>query len=461
MPPERDASMLDRFPYGKAPFVLLVIAILSSLAFAATRSEKRPADLVIATFAANHRQAYLDALPKFEKQHGVTVEVQQIDFQSLEARLQSAIVANTEVPDLVEISEGTLGFFTRGPKEDHGFMDLTELVKRDGLDHRVVETRYAPWSTRGRIYALPHDVHPVMLAYRRDIVEDELGIDVSKLETWDDFVAMGRKVTKDLDGDGTIDRFMLDLPKNGQWGMQVMLRQRGIDIFDAEGNVAFNDPIAVDTFLWYLRETRSPERISYEAGWGQTFVKALNDGLVLFVITPDWRSWQYETDAPKLKGKMALMPLPAWEKGGRRTSTWGMTGLVISKTTKNPELAWELAKYLYYNKEDLGQRFLANNIIPPLKEAWDLPEFHTPNDYYSGQKIGLEYARLAPQVPPIFSSPIYKTGLAKLDEALTRCAIYYDEYGEKGLRAKVEEELARAAEYLEKWADRHNVLASK
>jgi arabinosaccharide transport system substrate-binding protein len=452
--------MLDRFPYGKAPLVLLVIAVLSSVAFAATRGSERPADIVIATFASTHYQAYKDALPKFEQQHGVTVEVQQVDFQSLESRLQSAIVANTEVPDLAEISEGTLGFFTRGPEKDFGFMDLTDLVKRDGLDHRVVEARYAPWTVRGRVYALPHDVHPVMMAYRRDLVE-ELGIDVSKIETWADFVAMGRKITKDIDGDGTIDRFALDLPKNGQWGLQILLRQHGIDYFDAEGNVAFNTPQAVETFLWYLHETRSPERMSYEAGWGPNYTKALSDGLILFTMLPDWRSGALEVDAPKLKGKMGLMPLPAWEKGGRRTSTWGMTGVTISKTTKHPELAWELAKYLYYSKEDLGTRFLANNIIPPLKEAWDLPAFHTKNAYYSGQQLGLEYARLAPQVPPLFASPIYKTAAAKVDEALARCAIYYDESGETGLREKVEAELDRAEAYLKKWSDRFAVLANK
>ncbi len=452
--------MLDRFPYGKAPFVLLVIAIASSVAFAATRDSRRPADMVMATFAADHRLAYLAAIPKFEQEQGVTVEVQQVDFQSLEARLQSAIVANTEVPDLSEISEGTLGFFTRGPEEDFGFMDLTELVKRDGLDHRVVEARYAPWTTRGRIYALPHDVHPIMLAYRRDLIE-ELGIDVGKLETWDDFVALGRKVTQDLDGDGTIDRFAIDLPKNGQWGILVMLRQRGIDLFDAQGNVAFNTPEAVDTVIWYLHQTRGPERISYEAGTGQTFSKSLQDGLVLFVVTPDWRSGQIQRDSPTLAGKMALMPLPAWEKGGRRTSTYGMTGLAISRTTKNPELAWKLAKFLYYNAPDLGVRFLATNIIPPLKEAWELPEFRTPNPFYSNQAIGIEFIKLAPQVPPLFASPNYKSAMTTLDEALTRCAIYYDESGESGLREKVQAELQRAQEYIELWSRRAAVLANK
>jgi arabinosaccharide transport system substrate-binding protein len=448
-------SMLDRFPYGKAPLVLLVIAALSSLTFAATHQNGRRADLVIAVFAAQHYHAYVAALPRFEKEHGVKVDVQRIDFQSLEARLQSAIVSNTEIPDLTEISEGTLGFFTRGPVKDFGFLDLTDLVQKEGLDHRVLEARYAPWTVRGRVYALPHDVHPVMLAYRRDLVE-QLGIDVSKLETWDDFIAAGRQVTRDADGDGTIDRYMLDLPKNGQWGLLIMLRQRGVDLFNAQGEAAFNTPLGVDTLLWYLRQTRGPNLISFEAGEGQPLAQALNDGLVLFVLTPDWRSFQLQVDAPMLEGKMALMPLPAFEKGGRRTSTWGMTGLTISKNTKQPELAWELAKFLYFSRQDLGARFLGTNIISPLKEAWDLPELQRPNAYYSGQKVGAEYARLAPQVPRLFASAVYKQGMSKLDQALTRSALYY---GEHGLREKVEQELDQAAAHLKMWSDRNAALA--
>jgi arabinosaccharide transport system substrate-binding protein len=436
----------------------LVIAIVSSLAWGATRRARHPADLVLAVFAEQHYSAYLQVIPEFEREHGVKVDVQLVDLQSLEARLESAIVSNTRIADLNEISEGSLGFFTRGPQEDFGFLDLTDLVKKEGLDHRVVEARYVPWTARGRVYALPHDVHPVMLAYRRDLIE-QLGIDVRSLQTWDDFVAMGRRVTKDLDGDGISDRFAIDLPMNGQWGLQTLLRQRGMDLFNAQGEAGFNTPEGVDTVVWYIHQTRGPQRIAYEAGEAQLFYKAVSDGLVLFLLTPDWRSFQYQFDAPSLSGKLALMPLPAWEKGGRRTSTWGMTGLTISKRTLHPELAWELAKFLYFNKADLGQRFVNSNIITPLKEAWDLPEFHQPSPYYSNQKVGEEYARLAPEVPPVFSSPIYKTGQTKLDQALTRSAAYYEEHGDDGLRETVQRELADAARYLKMWADRNARLA--
>jgi arabinosaccharide transport system substrate-binding protein len=255
---------------------------------------------------------------------------------------------------------------------------------------------------------------------------------------------------------------MLDLPKNGgQWGLLVLLRQRGIELFDAEGKVAFDKPETVDTIIWYVHQTRGDGRIAFEAGWGQPFHKAVSDGLVLFLITPDWKSGQYQQDMPNMHGKMALMPMPAWEKGGRRTSTYGMTGLAISTTTKHPDLAWELAKFLYYDKADLGARFLANNIISPLKAAWDLPEFHQPNPYFSNQAVGAEYARLAPDVPPVFASPIYKTAMTMLDEALTRSASYYEQHGDAGLAEQVQIELDRAAAYLGQRAHRNEVLATK
>ncbi len=38
------------------------------------------------------------------------------------------MLAGTGVPDMVELNEGGLGFFTKGPLQDVGFVDLTERV---------------------------------------------------------------------------------------------------------------------------------------------------------------------------------------------------------------------------------------------------------------------------------------------------------------------------------------------
>ena len=47
----------------------------------------------------------------------------------------------------------------------------------------------------------------------------------------------------------------------------------------------------------------------------------------------------------------------------------------------------------------------------------------TTYDYYGGQKIGRDYANLAPQVPPQYASPFVKLAKGKLSQALISCVV--------------------------------------
>jgi arabinosaccharide transport system substrate-binding protein len=296
-------------------------------------------------------------------------------------------------------------------------------------------------------------VHPVTLVYRTDLIE-KLGIDVSTLRTWDDFVTMGRRVTRDLDGDGTLDRFALDLPVEGAQGLSMLLLQRGARYFDANGQVAFNSEQTVQTIAWYVRQLHGPDRIAFDAGFGQTTGKALSDGLVLFFFCPDWRSRVFEREVPNMKGKMGMVPLPAWHEGGPRTSVWGGTGMVLSRRSKNVELAWELAKFLYFEPHDLASRFRETNIIPPLEDVWSSGAFDEPNPYYSGQRIGRLYASLAPEVPPVYSAPTYRATYLKVDEVLARATLHYKKFGEKRFLQTIRSDLVAADTYIQRLASR-------
>jgi len=386
------------------------------------------------------------------------VKVELVNVRALEQRLQNALLAGTPTPDLVELRAGTIGFFTRGRVEDVGFVDLTERIERDGLRRRLVESRLSLWSTRGHVFALPHDVHPVMLAYRADLVES-LGIDVAALETWDDFVRVGKTIVKDLDGDGVPDRYMIDLPAAAGWGLQILLLQQDIPMFDEAGNVNFDREETVETMLWYLRQMFGPERIAYDCGanlvGGAVFNKALNDGLALFYIAPDWRTNSIKMEVPGVAGKMKLMPLPAWKRGGRRTTVWGGSGLAITKGTRNPDLAYELAKFLYFDKSQLGPRFRLTHILPPLKDAWREPEFQAENPFYSGQRLGALYAELATEAPADWSTPYKIQAENFIADAMMRAAAYYKARGEAGLREQIATELRASRVYLEGFIGRN------
>src|SRR5450432_2340275 len=273
------------FPYGKAALSILLLgvvtsAILLSLGLA-EKVEAKP-DLIFMTFTKEHASIYKEVLPEFERLHGCKVQLQVVDQRAVQDRLQAEMQAGAPMPDMVELMDGTMGLFTRGPLEDVGFRDITDKVKAKAPDggpslyDRLVNSRFSKWTSRDRIFALVHDVHPTFLCYRRDLVE-QLGIDVNKLTTWDEFARVGREITKDLDGDGNPDRYMIDLQPDGGDMLRLIMIQHGGALLDKQGQPAFDSDLAVDAVMWYVKATTNyvkngkviSQRFSFPAGWGQ------------------------------------------------------------------------------------------------------------------------------------------------------------------------------------------------
>ncbi|BCW96461.1 MAG: extracellular solute-binding protein [Fimbriimonadales bacterium] len=430
---------MARFPYGASAGVMAGLALASGAYLAARRGQQSRSDLRLWTFAKPHGDAYLKMLPDFLRRHpGVSVDIQIVAGEAVTSRLQAAFWSNLDVPDLAEVEISWAGSFFRGRLESIGFRDLTERVRRTGLWERVVQTRFAPYTTRGRIFGIPHDVHPVMLAYRRDLVE-KLGIDVDALRTWDEFVEVGRRVT--IPG----KRFMMELPPEGLSVLEAMLFQRDGGYFDAQGNCTLDNEIAIETMRYYAPLAAGKGRIGNDLGGGQIFTRALEDGYYLFMIVPDWRTKTIEQDVPKVGGRMALAPLPAFTPGGRRTSTWGGTMIGVTKRCADPDLAWELMMHFYFNKEALAEQFRNTNILPPARDLWDHPAYDEPRPFWSNQPLGRLFANLAPQTPPQYTSPYIGLAKAKLSEALIACVRYYDRYGARGFDGFVRQQMARAA----------------
>lgn len=446
-----------RFPYGNAPLALLLVALLAGagLLMAGWTRPPRP-DLVLALFSKEHQHMYTPLVERFEREEGVRVELQLFDNRALQSRLQAAMLAGAEVPDLVEICAPGMGYFCKGPIADVGFVDLTQRIADERIDRLMVPSRFALNSSRGHVFALPHDVHPVGLVYRVDLCE-QAGIDPAKLLTWDDFVREGRRIAVDKDGDGVPDRYMIDLPADGDWGVQTLMLQRGDDLFDGAGDVTFDTPSMADLLVWYVHQTRGPQRIGFAAGWGQALNKAMQEGIALFYLAPDWRTYQFQENVPGLAGKLRVMPLPAWTPGGRRTSTWGGTGLAITRASRHQELAWKLAHRLYLQTDGIGDRFLHSNILPPIRTAWTLPEVQRPNPFYGDQRIGALYAGLAPEVPANHVNPYTDLAQAKLNQACIAVGAAFDA-GAGDLRAVAGRELKLAADYVRTVMDRNKFM---
>ena len=435
----------DLIPIGVVPCVFLLISILTGLFLVYREPPANDANLVLWTFSNTHYDSFKQTAPDFESQHTpFNIELQMVNVRVLDRRLRAAMWAGLDVPDLVEVNFNRAGTFFRGPVDKVGFIDLTPYLQRTNGSNtsymeRVLPSRLAVYTNRGRIFGLPHDVHPHTIAYRKDIFDAE-GIDVDTITTWDDFIAVGRKLTI------PDKRYMIQLDDLGVLSFEALLLQRGGGFFNKTGELTIDDEVTYETMLWFVPLVTGADRIADNpAAEGQSFYKAVADGYVLSFLCPDWLTSKIEMNLPQLHGKMALMPLPAVEPGGRRTTARSGTMLGITTSTTDPEQAWELAKFFYFDPEQTGIRFRTTNTIPPNRDAWDHPAFHEPRSYWSGQRIGEIYIALADQVPTQYSHPFQEIAATKVAQVIASSCAYYREHGEAGFEAFVREQLNKSA----------------
>jgi arabinosaccharide transport system substrate-binding protein len=382
-------------------------AVVSSIAYLAwPLPDKQGRDLWV--FSTPNTPPYEAAAVTWNAAHpnpADRLNVSVIHYQALERRLVAAFTANAPIADLVETESQAMARAFSGPVEDVGFVDLTDRLRAEGLFEAINRPSFSLWTTRGRTFGLPHDVHPCLLGYRADIVE-AAGIDVSKIETWEDFRLALSPLIKDLDGDGRPDRYILSFWENHFDTIEMLLLQAGAQFFDEFGQPHLATERNALTMASLVSWIAGPDRFcadarQFTAGGDRMRV----EGLVLASILPDWLAGTWKTYTPALGGKVKLMRLPAWERGGRRTSVSGGTSMGIAKAAPDFERAWAMAKHLYLSPTVAEAHFRATTIISPVKAFWDLPVYHEPDPYFSGQKVGEMYIAEAPNVPERYSSP--------------------------------------------------------
>jgi arabinosaccharide transport system substrate-binding protein len=403
-------------------WIVLLIAVVSGtvLAFWPNRETE---GLQLWTFARNHSQLYQQISEEFNRQARAesrpTVQFTTIDNAALTRRVLSGFWSGTPLADLIEVERNSMTQYVSGPLEHVGFTDLTDRLEQEGLLEKINAPSFGPWTSRGRIFGLPHDVHPVLLCYRADLVE-QAGIDMSGIETWDDFAQRMQPLISDLDGDGKPDRYLLNLWYTQMGEIEALLLQAGGGTFDANDESLIASDANVKVIAQCVAWMVGPERIAIDApNFNPSGNQLRLDGRVVAAIMPDWLAGVWKQDLPQLGGKLKLMPLPAWEPGGRRTSVQGGTMIGIPKATEDFEAAWSIAKYLYTNPQLAEKSFDSSNIISPVKAFWDEPYYKQPDPYFSGQASGSAYIDQAPHVPFRSSNPYHVMAVSRIGDATT------------------------------------------
>ena len=364
-------------------------------------------ELELWTFADTHARWFNEQAERYsaEVNPDFSLKVVEIAYDDMHDRLRISLQSGgVGAPDLSDVEQGQFGSFLRGGG-DPGFVPLNDLLEAGGYLDELVAAREALYTYDGTIYGVEHALTPVVLYYRADIWEGA-GVDPQSFETWDNFVE-GARIVKEQNPDVVPLTVGEALP-------ELLLRQRGADYFDADGNVTIDSELSVDTMNWILE--LMDEGLAAQSPAGDAIWAAFKNGTLVATVGADWYAGSMKDNAPELEGLWKAAPLPAWEEGGVRTSVLGGTGLTVIATSPNVEEAKKFLEFAMLSVEGNVRRFELTSLFPPFKPAWTSERLHAADTYFSGQDLGGLFAEIGADAPAQYQSP-YRTQLNDLRDA--------------------------------------------
>lgn len=435
-------------------WVIVSIAVVTSL-WALFWSPPEEPGLLVWTFTRHLIPVYQPIIDEQNAEAADNPELMRVRLDVLQpdALVQRSLTgfwAGTPVADIIQVEIKWIGQFLTGPVEEVGFVDLTDIMKREGMFDTISPASFAPWSSQGRVFGIPMGSHPVQLAYRSDIVE-EAGIDVSQIRSWDDFERVMRPLVQDLDGDGQPDRYPINFWITQTPSIELLMLQAGGGAFKRDPvtghdrlnvNAGENAQVLARVVSWCV----GPARIAIDSpeltpGGNQMRL----EGKVVCVFMPDWLAGIWRMDLQPLSGKVRVMPLPEWEPGGLRASVWGGTMTAIPKSTPNFEAAWDFAKKMTYQPEAAEAGFREHFAIGAISSLWDQPFYHEPVEYFGGQRAGSVYIEAARNLPLNNSSPYNQLAIERIGTA----ALALQRYAESNRKYRREELVPEAQRLLD------------
>ena len=330
------------------------------------------------------------ALPEFKKEFpGVDVKIVPLAWADHHTALTNALATGSGAGDVVAIDVSYIAKFA----ETTGLQDLNKAPYSAGsLKSKFVPFTIAQATTDdGRLIALPNDIGPGSMFYRRSVLK-KAGVSVADLtKSWDSFLEAGKKIKAKTGA---------YLIANANSVAELMYKSNipageGV-FFDKNGKVLVDSPRFVKAF--------QIAKAVHDAGldgnineWTNEWYEGFRKGTVATQFSGAWlygqlKGWM----APDTGGDWGIANLP-----NNAYASWGGAFWAIPTQGKQKDLAWKFVKFITANKAAQLAAFKANGAFPSLKAAQSDPSFNEPIEFLGGQKARLMWKSAAARIKPI------------------------------------------------------------
>ncbi|MCK4803524.1 MAG: ABC transporter substrate-binding protein [Spirochaetes bacterium] len=376
--------------------VILTVILLVSWGFSRHNAEggikRRSVELTFWHSMSIYQGDTLEQLVEEYNNNNEDIQVRLI-FQGLYDDMKIKLINAVKTGDLPDVSQVAIEYLDVFI-DDNRIEPITDYISED--DKNDILSQFWNGVTRQReIYAFPFNHSVQVLYYNKDAFE-KAGLDPDKPpKTWEDVIKYGKKLTKDFDGDGTIDQWGILVSLEGVFGFTPLIRQVGGEFLNDDRTKAlFNSEEGV-------RVMELVQKMAYE-----------------YKIMPS--NWTlFEGTSAFLQGKIAMGPITCagikfaednlpWELGiaplpyiENKSVLLGGAGLVIfSKSSHRRKAAMNFISWLT-NKENSIRWHEKTGYLPIRKsamESFELQSFHRLNPNYKVPVDQLSYSR-----PPDFT----------------------------------------------------------
>jgi sn-glycerol 3-phosphate transport system substrate-binding protein len=349
---------------------------------------------------------------------GVTVTpVFQGSFDEMQVKLL-AVAVTRQLPDVAKVEIEFMRSFI-----DNSLIEpLDKEIPREMKDD-VPEVMWDLVTSEGKIYGVPFCISTDVFFYNEDAFR-KVGLDPDiPPATWEEMVQMGKKLTRDIDGDGVSDTYGVMFWMYGLYGLAPVFGANGGNLFSDDGKRVL---------------LTSKEMI--------TTVSMIRDLVFTHKITPQkWTDW--ESGQAFLIGKLAMgwfsssgitygeqnfpwtlrvAPIPLINN--RHCSSLGGSALVNFSKGRAKRRAVDDFMFWLINKENTIRFHKEIGFIPVRVSALnsiELKAFHKENPNYQVPIDALEYARPLPKHPEFYK--INKELREMLQRIILQEADPYDE----------------------------------
>lgn len=300
-----------------------------------------------------------DAIEKFEKEHpNVTIKYESgILKQDYSAWLASNIASGDQPDVFMVLAEDFNKLSSLG-----ALMPLDDLIENNNVSTDIFyESALSSGSYQNTQYALPYEINPTMMCVNRDLLEKE-GIAIPEGNwTIEEFYQICAQVTKDTDGDGTIDQY-------GSYGFkwQDAVNGYGISLFDEEGassNLNQSDVREALSYVQKLKDLNKGYQVSSED---------FDKGNVAFcpLTFAQYRTYQpYPYRVSKYSTfKWSCLAMPG-TTDNQKTSQIATSLISINSKTTQRQLAFEFLETLTIDQEIQQELFENSQGASALKSV--------------------------------------------------------------------------------------------